>query len=115
MASANTHNSFEYSESVNQIIDPLALGNGQPNEPTSLNRVRAWLGQSHLAPGSRLPPERALVETLRLSRPELRKALAVLEYEGRIARQVGRGTFVTDRPKFVQTPVGRIDRTHRPA
>ncbi|MBT5294680.1 MAG: GntR family transcriptional regulator, partial [Octadecabacter sp.] len=65
---------------------------GQPKSSTSLEIVRHWLTQSNQKTGSRLPPERILADTLSLSRPELRKALAVLENEGRINRHVGRGT-----------------------
>ena len=46
--------------------------------------------------GARIPPERVLAEELRVSRADLRKALLVLETEGRLDRQVGRGTFVRD-------------------
>lgn len=48
--------------------------------------------------GTRLPPERALADTLSVTRPELRKALMILEAEGRITRHVGRGTFVSAPP-----------------
>lgn len=45
-------------------------------------------------PGTRLPPERQLADELGLSRAEIRKLLARLEDEGRLSREVGRGTFV---------------------
>ena len=59
-----------------------------------LMRMRNWLSGSGLAKGGRLPPERALCETLGISRTELRKALLVLEAEGVLARHIGRGTFL---------------------
>lgn len=65
---------------------------GQPNTDVTLSQLRLWLEQSEI--GSRLPPERKLAQSLDVSRPELRKALAILELEGRIKRQVGRGTFI---------------------
>jgi DNA-binding FadR family transcriptional regulator len=43
----------------------------------------------------RLPSERELAQRLEVSRPELRKALGVLETQGRIRRQVGSGTFLS--------------------
>lgn len=59
-----------------------------------LNRVRNWISSSSLSEGDRLPPERDLCATLGVSRAELRKAFLVLEAEGSLARQVGRGTFL---------------------
>lgn len=44
--------------------------------------------------GSRLPPERTLMERFGVSRKTVRAALELLEDEGRIIRHVGRGTFV---------------------
>lgn len=60
-----------------------------------LTRVRTWISSSSLSEGDRLPPERDLCEILGVSRAELRKAFLVLEAEGSLARQVGRGTFLT--------------------
>lgn len=45
-------------------------------------------------PGTRLPPERQLAAQFGVSRNEIRKALARLELEGRLSREVGRGTFI---------------------
>ncbi len=49
-----------------------------------------------LGPGSRLPTERELAASLGAPRTSVRRALAVLEAEGRISREVGRGTFLRD-------------------
>lgn len=46
------------------------------------------------APGTRLPTERQLAESLGVTRSGVRHALAVLEAEGRVSREVGRGTFL---------------------
>jgi GntR family transcriptional regulator, uxu operon transcriptional repressor len=43
---------------------------------------------------SRLPPERELAVELGVSRSAVRRAMAVLQAEGRISREVGRGTFL---------------------
>jgi GntR family transcriptional regulator, uxu operon transcriptional repressor len=51
-------------------------------------------GQSHSGPGGRLPTERQLALDLGVTRTMVRHALAVLEAEGRVSREVGRGTFV---------------------
>jgi GntR family transcriptional regulator, uxu operon transcriptional repressor len=49
-------------------------------------------------PGSRLPTERQLVAALDVPRTAIRHALAILEAEGRISREVGRGTFIREPP-----------------
>lgn len=46
------------------------------------------------APGGRLPTERSLADELAVTRTMVRNALSVLEAEGRISREVGRGTFL---------------------
>jgi len=55
--------------------------------------LRAGLG-----PGSRLPTERKLALQLGAARSSIRHALALLQAQGRISREVGRGTFLLDRP-----------------
>src|SRR5579872_1232349 len=45
-------------------------------------------------PGVRLPTERALAADLGVTRTMVRHALAILEAEGRVSREVGRGTFL---------------------
>jgi GntR family uxuAB operon transcriptional repressor len=48
--------------------------------------------------GSRLPTERQLAVSLGVTRTSVRRALTVLEAEGRISREVGRGTFLREEP-----------------
>ncbi len=52
--------------------------------------------RSGLGPGSRLPTERQLASDLGTTRSSVRHALAVLEADGFITREVGRGTFLRD-------------------
>ena len=56
------------------------------------------IGSKDFGPGARLPPERELSERLQVNRATLRKMLSRLEFEGRITRHVGRGTFVASKP-----------------
>lgn len=74
-------------------MDPL-----EAPDRAALVQLRAYLAQQDLPASGRLPPEREFCATLGVSRGELRKALAVLEAEGRLWRRVGKGTFVGDRP-----------------
>ncbi|MEM9222653.1 MAG: FCD domain-containing protein [Pseudomonadota bacterium] len=74
------------------------MGELQAKEAASLQALRRFVERSDHSFNARLPPERELAQRLGLSRAQLRKALAVLEDEGKIWRHVGRGTFVGGRP-----------------
>jgi GntR family transcriptional regulator, uxu operon transcriptional repressor len=58
--------------------------------------------------GGRLPTERQLAALLGVTRTMVRHALAVLEAEGRISREVGRGTFL--RATDTRPAASRADR-----
>src|SRR5215469_5326592 len=51
-----------------------------------------------LVPGGRLPTERQLSIDLGVTRSAVRHAMAILEAQGQISREVGRGTFLRDVP-----------------
>ena len=53
---------------------------------------------SGLRNGRRLPTERELAHALKLSRTTIRNAMALLESEGVVSREVGRGTFLRRDP-----------------
>jgi len=55
--------------------------------------------------GAKLPPERELAQTLKVSRTSLRDALRSLEMRGRVRRQPGLGTVITDPGA---TPYGNV-------
>lgn len=57
-------------------------------------KVCLFIDQGQFCPGDRLPPERVLIEKLKLSRASLRNALQKLEDSGTIWRHVGKGTFL---------------------
>lgn len=59
-----------------------------------LSRLNAYIGDSGLAPGERLPSERELAEALRVSRPTVREALRALESVGKIEIRKNAGSFV---------------------
>jgi GntR family transcriptional repressor for pyruvate dehydrogenase complex len=56
------------------------------------------IASSEFGSEDRLPTERALTETLGVSRRAVRRALEVLESEGLIWRRQGAGTFVGEKP-----------------
>jgi DNA-binding FadR family transcriptional regulator len=56
-------------------------------------------------PGFRLPTERQLAVDLGVTRSSVRHALAMLEAQGHISREVGRGTFLRDVPPAAVPPV----------
>lgn len=74
---------------------------------SALTQLKAWLAQPDLPSDGRLPPERELCELLGVSRGALRKALATLEQDGELWRQVGKGTFIgarsVEKPMSVST------------
>src|SRR6516162_9871914 len=80
----------------------MATGTGNsPAIPADRGRrlaevILASSRRAGLGPGSRLPTERQLAADLGATRTTIRRALAVLEAEGHISREVGRGTFLRD-------------------
>ncbi len=64
----------------------------------ALTKVREFIERRDFAADGRMPPERTLATQLHVGRRSLRRALEVLEQEGRIQRQQGRGTFVYAAP-----------------
>ncbi|MEP7022595.1 MAG: FCD domain-containing protein [Actinomycetota bacterium] len=62
-----------------------------------------------LRAGSRLPTERRLAADLSVTRSSVRHALAILQAEGRISREVGRGTFFRAAPGPLDASAGRDD------
>ena len=69
-------------------------------------RIQQRILDGELAPGQRLPPQRALSETFKVSRASLREALSVLETLGLIDIRPGLGVFVATGP--VRGTLGRM-------
>ena len=78
-------------------------------------QLQAYLAQHDLPADSRLPPERELCEVLGVSRGDLRKALALLEKEGKIWRRVGKGTFIGSGPIEETVAIAEIAGRTNPA
>jgi DNA-binding FadR family transcriptional regulator len=65
------------------------------------------LAESQRAGGRRLPTERQLAVDLGVSRSAVRHAMALLQAEGHVSREVGRGTFLrpaVEAPAAVEAP-----------
>src|SRR3569623_944614 len=60
----------------------------------TLTKLRQLIASDEFNAGGRMPPERSLASELGVGRRSLRRALEVLEREGRISRHQGRGTFI---------------------
>ena len=60
-----------------------------------------------------MPPQRALAETLGVSRPTVREALVILETMGKVNIQPGKGVFLVTRAQegLPAAPVTRFDRS----
>ncbi|NML32327.1 FadR/GntR family transcriptional regulator [Paraburkholderia antibiotica] len=61
-------------------------------------KLRDLIAQPDFAPHGRLPPERALAETLGVSRPSVREALVALELEGLVEIRMGSGVYLCATP-----------------
>ncbi|WP_329456773.1 GntR family transcriptional regulator [Streptomyces sp. NBC_01497] len=68
------------------------------------DEIRRAIRAGELKPGDKLPPETQLVEDHRRSLPTIRDALRLLQEEGLIEKQHGRGNFVrSPRTKVLRT------------
>jgi len=74
------------------------MDEAQGNSNYALEKLRALLQSDSLDADGKLPTERTLSEILSVSRRSIRRALEVLEAEGRIWRRQGSGTFAGKRP-----------------
>ncbi len=81
----------------------------------ALVQLQAYLAQHDLPADSRLPAERELCEILGVSRGDIRKALALLEKEGKIWRHVGKGTFIGSGPIEETVAIAEISGRTNPA
>lgn len=80
----------------------------------TLQRLRDLVDGPAAASG-RMPPERVLASQLGIGRRSLRRALEVLEHEGRLTREQGRGTFVRGRAVAPAASLAQIAEHTSPA
>lgn len=68
------------------------------NSSLALERLRGLIRENRDEPSYRLPPERELAQMMSVGRRAVRRAMEVLEAEGTVWRQQGKGTFAGQRP-----------------
>src|ERR1700730_5544490 len=78
--------------------------NGESLYDQLVNSLESAIEEGGLAPGDRLPSERELATSLKLSRTTTTKAYRELESRGVLRRHVGRGTFVCATPEPDEIP-----------
>jgi GntR family transcriptional regulator, transcriptional repressor for pyruvate dehydrogenase complex len=89
-----------------------ALGQGSLNSRIRREILRV-IAASQLSPGDRLPSERELASTLRVSRPSIREAVRTLQAEGALIVRHGQGVFVAgpDARKEMRAAMAELDHT----
>jgi GntR family transcriptional regulator len=75
--------------------------------------LRAAIVGAEYGPGQALPGESVLAERWHVSRPVIRQALALLQAEGLIYAEHGRGTFVREKRQLLHHGGRRYDRSGR--
>lgn len=75
-------------------------------------QVLEMIKTQKLAPGTALPPERALADLLDVSRPSLREALHILQAQGLVSIKHGQGTFVSEPVLAQELRAATIAKTH---
>lgn len=91
-------------------MNKLSVLRPDPASPTPLylqiaNKLTMAIQAGYWLANQPLPSERALVEAFGISRVTARKALEVLEQEGRIQRRPGSGSYITPR---LEQPLARF-------
>jgi DNA-binding FadR family transcriptional regulator len=76
------------------ILVDIGWEDGAPRGRELAATILATYVDDASAPGARLPTERRLADELGVTRAAVRLALSYLEAEGRVSREVGRGTFL---------------------
>jgi len=78
-----------------------------------VNHIRVLIENGTLQPGDKIPPERELARTLKISRASLRTGIGSLAAMGVMKVRHGVGTFVTDGPaEFSKASLGLMGALH---
>ncbi|PWR00974.1 GntR family transcriptional regulator [Meridianimarinicoccus roseus] len=76
---------------------------GGPRYARLRQRLEAAMDEGLLPPGAPLPPEREIAALTGLSRVTVRRAIHALVERGLVEQKQGSGSFVTPRPKVLQS------------
>ncbi len=74
--------------------------------------LRKRISAGEWSESGHIPPERNLADAFGVARNTMRRAVNLLEQDGMVVRQVGRGTFLADvNPNSLAAVVGRMEGT----
>ncbi len=79
------------------------------------DKLRETIVSGALGPGAKLPSERELARSYGTARNTARQAVAILQAEGLVEAEHGRGVFVRRRPPLLRLSHDRYARRHREA
>lgn len=86
------------------------LESGVPIYMQLVDRIKQMVVSGHLQPGQQLPTIRQLAADLRINYNTVGRAYSILDEEGVISTQQGRGTYITRRLDEVQLRKLRLDK-----
>ncbi len=96
------------------VLENAGVINQSERHRAAVSQLRQLIADGVAGREGRLPPERSLAERLGIGRRSLRRALGVLEDEGRIWRRQGQGTFVREVKSPLDLRLGRISQHTNP-
>lgn len=91
-----------------RLRDPRIRKDKSPLYLQARRQILAMIGAGRFRPGSQLPPEDVLAETLGVSRPTVREALALLQIDGIVTRRHGAGNFVNHLPFNISARIDEL-------
>jgi GntR family transcriptional regulator len=97
---------------------PTRSGGGRAKVPPSrriADDLRRAILSGEMPPGGRLPSERALAATHGTARNTARQAIAILQAEGLVEAEHGRGVFMRERRPLLLVAHDRFSRRYREA
>lgn len=95
-----------------ELIDPAS---DRPVYKQIADQLRSVIAKGELREGAQLPSESQLQEHYGVTRMTARNALQILQSEGLVVAQHGRGVFVRSRPPIIRLSSGRFRRADREA